>query len=245
MEYTNPIGLSLNVPLQLQGTETTASLAIQDPSNENDVCFLSYLYGPGVDLKSGEVIEAYEQWLREGLGSVGFDGERHILPDGIALFYAGSTDGSGSVVAWSLRSIGDLAAGLVGISSRQDFDRSRFLELSAALRESPRQNPELLSRDWKWSDSRSDPLVGFSMAVERTYRLTSDGSFQSWSRAIGGTAAYGVDSGTEVDTVGVWGADDRRLILLTNSSITAWTYYLEGNAILLTSDDGDKTLWQS
>ena len=216
MEYTNPIGLSLNVPLQLQGTETTASLAIQDPSNENDVCFLSYLYGPGVDLKSGEVIEAYEQWLREGLGSVGFDGERHML-----------------------------AAGLVGISSRQDFDRSRFLELSAALRESPRQNPELLSRDWKWSDSRSDPLVGFSMAVERTYRLTSDGSFQSWSRAIGGTAAYGVDSGTEVDTVGVWGADDRRLILSTNSSITAWTYYLEGNAILLTSDDGDKTLWQS
>lgn len=245
MEYINPIGLSLNVPLQLQGTETTASLAIQDPSNESDVCFLSYLYGPAVDLRSVDVIEAYEKWLREGLGSMGFNGVRHELPDGIALFYSGSSDGSGSVVAWSLRSIGDLAAGLVGISSRQDFDRTMFLELTAAIQVAPRQNPAVLSRDWKWSDSRSDPLAGFSMALERTYRLSPDGSFQSWSRAIGGTAAYGVDSGTEVDTVGVWGADDRRLILLTNSSITAWTYYLEGNAILLTSDDGDKTLWQS
>jgi hypothetical protein len=245
MEYTNPIGLSLNVPLHLQGTETTASLAIQDPSNQKDVCFLSYLHCPGVDLRSEEAIRAYEEWLREGLGSVCFNGERFELPDGIAKFYSGSADGSGSVVAWSLRSIGDLVAGLVGISSRKEFDRNTFLELTSSIQEAPRQNPSTLARDWKWSDSRSDPLMGFSMAVERTYRLSNDGSFQSWSRAVGGTAAYGVDTGTDVDTFGVWGADDRRLILLTNSSITAWTYYLEGEAILLTTDEGDKTLWQS
>ncbi len=244
MEYTNPIGLALTVPLHLQGTETTASLAIQSPERPNDVFFLSYLYGPGADLASEEVADSYEAWLREGLGAIGPRKERVEIPGGVAVFYERAPETPGSVVAWSLRSIGDLAAGLVGISGGETFERDDFLALSKSLAPAPRSNPENLSHDWKWSESNTDSMAGFSMAIERTYRLAPDGSFSSWGRAIGGTAAVGLDSGTEVDTVGVWAGDDRRLILLTNSSITAWDYYQQDGSMLLTDEQGGKTLWR-